>query len=274
MSRVVFTEGAAAATPDTGKVALYAKADGLLYSKDDLGVEVTLSNPSGTVIGPVSSTDNALVRWDGTTGALVQDSNATLSDVGALVVASTIAASNFSGTHSGTSSNTNSGDVSLAAVGSSPNANAASLSGQVLNLQPADGSFPGAVSTTTQSFAGRKTFIGGATMSAALYESVVALTDAATIATDASLGNIFTVTLGGNRTLGAPTNPVNGQKCIWRVRQDGTGSRTLAFNAAFRFGTSVASVVLTTSANKTDYIGAIYNSTDSTWDVVAFADSY
>lgn len=98
---------------------------------------------------------------------------------------------------------------------------------------------------------------------------VVTLTDAATIATDASLGDVFTVTLGGNRTLGAPTNPTNGQKCIWRIRQDATGSRTLAYNAAFRFSTSVTSPTLSLTAAKTDYIGAIYNSTDSKWDVVA-----
>ncbi len=57
-----------------------------------------------------------------------------------------------------TISGTNTGDVTLAAVGSSPNANAASLSGQILNLQPADGSNPGVVSTTSQTFAGAKTF--------------------------------------------------------------------------------------------------------------------
>ena len=43
---------------------------------------------SGTVVGPSSSTDNALVRWDTTTGELVQNSTATLSDSGALSTAS------------------------------------------------------------------------------------------------------------------------------------------------------------------------------------------
>lgn len=43
-------------------------------------------------------------------------------------------------------SGTNSGDVTLAAVGSVPNANAASLSGQALTLQPADGTFYGLLS--------------------------------------------------------------------------------------------------------------------------------
>ncbi len=34
------------------------------------------------VSGPGSSTDNAIVRWDGTTGATVQNSGVTVSDVG------------------------------------------------------------------------------------------------------------------------------------------------------------------------------------------------
>lgn len=61
---------------------------------------------------------------------------------------------------SGTSSGANTGDVTLSAFGSSPNANGASLSGQALTLQPADGTNPGGVSTTTQTFAGNKTFSG------------------------------------------------------------------------------------------------------------------
>jgi len=44
---------------------------------------------------------------------------------------------------SGTSSGTNTGDVTLNAVGSSPNANGASLSGQSLTLQPSSSSQPG-----------------------------------------------------------------------------------------------------------------------------------
>lgn len=42
-----------------------------------------------------------------------------------------------------TTSGSNTGDVTLGAVGSSANANGASLSGQVLTLQPATASFPG-----------------------------------------------------------------------------------------------------------------------------------
>lgn len=40
-----------------------------------------------TVLGPGSATDNAVVRFDGTTGTLVQNSNAILDDTGNLALA-------------------------------------------------------------------------------------------------------------------------------------------------------------------------------------------
>lgn len=71
----------------------------------------------------------------------------------------------------------------------------------------------------------------------------VALTDAATIAVDMGAGINFSVTLGGNRTLGAPTNSIAGQSGLILVTQDGTGSRTLSYNSAWKFagGTPTAS---------------------------------
>lgn len=51
-----------------------------------------------------------------------------------------------------------SGSVALGAFGSTPNAKGASVSGSTLTLQPADGTHPGLVSTTTQTFGGAKTF--------------------------------------------------------------------------------------------------------------------
>lgn len=90
----------------------------------------------------------------------------------------------------------------------------------------------------------------------------VALTDAATIATDASQGNHFTVTLGGNRTLGNPTNLVNGQILNWKVKQDGTGSRTLAFGSMFKWPGGTAPT-LTTTAGARDFIAGQYFSDEN-----------
>ena len=104
--------------------------------------------------------------------------------------------------------------------------------------------------------------------------SPVVLTDAATIATDASLGTHFRVTLGGNRTLGNPTNPTDGQKVMWELIQDGTGSRTITLGSAFAIGTDISSVTLTTISGKRDFIGAVYNSVTSKWYVIAFIKGY
>lgn len=102
----------------------------------------------------------------------------------------------------------------------------------------------------------------------------VVLTDAATIATDASLGTHFRVTLAGNRTLGNPTNPTDGQRCIWELIQDGTGSRTITLGSNFALGTSIAAVTLTTTASKRDFLGAVYNSAAGKWHITAFSKGY
>ena len=100
--------------------------------------------------------------------------------------------------------------------------------------------------------------------------TVTALTDADTIAIDASTGNIFTVTLAGNRTLGNPTgSPVDGQLMEVRVRQDATGTRTLGYGTEYRFSTDLPSPTLTTTAAKTDYLLFQYHSTDTKWDLIS-----
>lgn len=54
----------------------------------------------------------------------------------------------------------NTEDLSLDIIGSTPNANGASLSGQVLTLQPANASFGGIISSSSQDIPGNKTFKG------------------------------------------------------------------------------------------------------------------
>jgi hypothetical protein len=59
------------------------------------------------------------------------------------------------------SSGGGSGVTTMAAIGSSPNANGASISGVTLTLQPASGSFGGVLTTASQTLAGLKTFNSG-----------------------------------------------------------------------------------------------------------------
>jgi hypothetical protein len=87
----------------------------------------------------------------------------------------------------------------------------------------------------------------------------VALTDAATIAVDLSSGINLSVTLGGNRTLGNPTNTKVGQSGMIRVTQDATGGRTLAFASNYKFAGGTAFGIDTT-ANRTTYLSYFVNS--------------
>lgn len=89
--------------------------------------------------------------------------------------------------------------------------------------------------------------------------ALVALTDAATIAVDLAAGTNFTVTLAGNRTLGAPTNAKPGMSGTILIKQDATGSRTLAYNTAWKpFGSTPA---LSTAASAVDLLTWIVEDT-------------
>jgi hypothetical protein len=59
------------------------------------------------------------------------------------------------------------------------------------------------------------------------------LSDGATINWDLAANQVCKVTLGGNRTMAAPTNNTAGAVYVLQVIQDGTGGRTLAWNAEF-----------------------------------------
>ena len=81
----------ASAVPSAGNLANGEPAlnitDGKLYYKNNSGVVTLLASAdgaSGNVVGPASSTDNALVRFDTTTGKLVQNSVGILDDSGNL----------------------------------------------------------------------------------------------------------------------------------------------------------------------------------------------
>lgn len=102
------------------------------------------------------------------------------------------------------------------------------------------------------------------------YPAVATLTNAATITVDASLASTFKITLTGNRTLGNPSNAVDGQKLSFLIRQDGVGNRTLTLDTKYRFGTVVPSLTLSTAAGAVDWLGVIYDSTADKFDVVAF----
>ena len=87
------------------------------------------------------------------------------------------------------------------------------------------------------------------------------LTDGATISWDVSSKSVAKVTLGGNRTISAPSSVLGaGQFISLLVIQDGTGSRTLTWNAVYEFKDDTAPT-LSTTASKGDLFVFRYNGT-------------
>ena len=88
-----------------------------------------------------------------------------------------------------------------------------------------------------------------------------ALGDGATVNWDVTANPVAKVTIAGNRTLALPSNPLgSGQYASLLVIQDGTGSRTLTWNAAYEFKDDTAPT-LTTTASKGDLFTFRYNGT-------------
>jgi hypothetical protein len=121
----------------------------------------------------------------------------------------------------------------------------------------------GGAAHSADTFTNFKTKITGATPAAVdlsqqysnnQRSAVVALTDAAHIATNVDLGNIFEVTLGGNRTLDNPTGLVKGMSWVVMVHQDGTGGRTLAFGSQYDWGDEGAPSFAGQAANRTNIL--------------------
>ena len=97
-----------------------------------------------------------------------------------------------------------------------------------------------------------------ASFTAAAVAPEATLTDGATISWNALTQQVAKVTLAGNRTLGSASSGVTGEFISLLVIQDGTGSRTLTWNAAYEFASDTAPT-LTTTANLGDLFVFRYN---------------
>jgi hypothetical protein len=86
------------------------------------------------------------------------------------------------------------------------------------------------------------------------------LTDGATITWNVIDSPVAKVTLAGNRTLSAPsgTTPIAGQFVSLLIIQDGTGGRTITWNAAYEFAADTAPT-LTATASLGDLFTFRYN---------------
>jgi hypothetical protein len=130
--------------------------------------------------------------------------------------------------------------------------------------------------STTMTFPATSATVAGLSIaqsfSAQQRGAISALTDGATITPDFSLGNNYSVTLGGNRTLANPTNLTAGATGSIFVSQDGTGSRTLSWGSYWDFAGGPAPT-LTTTASAVDRIDYVVRTTTSIHAVATLAYS-
>ena len=77
------------------------------------------------------------------------------------------------------------------------------------------------------------------------------LTDAASIAWALDPSKIATVTLGGSRTLANPTNKAAGGTYLLIVKQDATGTRTLAYGTEYKFPSGIKPLIPVTANSVT-----------------------
>ena len=97
-----------------------------------------------------------------------------------------------------------------------------------------------------------------AKFTAAAIAPEAALTDASTVTINALTQSVSKIVLGGNRTIGLASGGVAGAFISILVIQDGTGSRTVTWNAAYEFAADTAPT-LTTTANLGDLFVFRYN---------------
>lgn len=139
----------------------------------------------------------------------------------------TIAGLNLSGT--------NTGDITLGAIGAAPNANGATLAAQVLNLQPASAGFGGVVTTAAQSFAGAKSF------QATLTLGVASTTAGILTFLNATNANTATIQSGVTSASYTMTLPLAQGAASTILTNDGAGA--LSWAAAAAGGASLGKVI-------------------------------
>lgn len=100
---------------------------------------------------------------------------------------------------------------------------------------------------------------------------VVVIADGTSITVNADTTDVATqanTQAVGTLTINAPTGTiVNGQKFILRLSS--TNVQTFSWNAAFQGSTDIALPTASSGSGLTDYVGFIYNSTSTKWQMIA-----
>jgi hypothetical protein len=113
---------------------------------------------------------------------------------------------------------------------------------------------------------------GSVTAAGVITPRIQSIATATTITPTSATADVYEVSaLASNTTISAPFgSPVDGQKLILRFTSNGTGGYTFTWtttSGGYRvIGTTLPATIV---ANKTIYVGCIYNTAAGYWDVVA-----
>ena len=94
----------------------------------------------------------------------------------------------------------------------------------------------------------------------------------ATLNLDGNSRSYIKVTVTGATTINMINGGSDGQMLKLAIKQDSNGSRAITLGTGFLFGTDITEYINTSTPNKTDYIGLIYDS--GTWRIIAIAQGY
>lgn len=82
------------------------------------------------------------------------------------------------------------------------------------------------------------------------------------------------ITLQASTTLTIGNGATDGQILKLRLLQDNSGSRTVAFDSSVVFGTDITSFTATTTANKVDLVGLLWDATKTKWLFLTYARGF
>lgn len=190
------------------------------------------------VAGAASSTDNAIARFDSTTGKIIQNSNVTVSDAGNVVIPGTLDVTSDIVAQSDIFA----GGVNTDFISENTTNAGVTIDGVLVKDSTVTGGLKPRVSTTTSS--------ATPTINTDNYDMYGLTAQAANITS-------FTTNLSGT--------PTNGQK-LW-IYIVGTAARTITWGATFEAG-PVALPTTTVTTQRLD-VGFVWNSVTSKWRCVA-----
>jgi hypothetical protein len=163
--------------------------------------------------------------------------------------------------------------TNLSAAASGANSDITSITGLTTALTVAQGG----TGVTTSTGSGAVALATGPTLVGPVIQPrVVAITDATSVTINADTTDLAiqaNTQAVGTLTINAPTGtPYSGQKLLFRLLS--TNVQTFSWNAIFQGSTDVILPTASTGTSKYDYMGFIYNATNTKWQLVAKAFGY